>query len=113
MLLFLAVSKFFEVGDGTYRTDILEGVLSRLTEFTDWMEKQNYLSLFATSLLIVYEGGPTPREGEKTGHLDMRLVDFAHTYEKENIDSPDANALFGVRNYMKYLNELKMKLSSK
>ena len=102
--------KFFEVGDGTYRMDILDGIVARLTEFTQWMEKQNFLSLFATSLLIVYEGGPTPVNGAQS-HLDMRLVDFAHTYEKENIDSPDPNALYGVRNYMKYLCELKEKLS--
>lgn len=95
--------KFFEVGDGSHRTDIVKGILTKLTEFIRWMEKQNSLSLFATSLLVVYEGGPVPKEGEKCGHLDMRLVDFAHTYEKESNDVPDANALYGVRNYIRYL----------
>lgn len=74
------------------------------------MEKENSLSMFATSLLIVYEGGTLPVDG--CGHLDMRLVDFAHTYEKESADTPDANALFGVRNYIRHLRLLLDKISS-
>lgn len=105
LCLFLAVRCFFDVGDGSYRTDIINGILTQLTAFVEWMDKQNYLSLFATSLLIVYEGGPTPLPGEKQGHLDMRLVDFAHTYEKKGSCS-DSNAIFGVRMYTKFLKQL-------
>ena len=99
-----AITKFFEVGDGSHRTDVVKCIMDKLTEFMDWMEKQNTLSLFATSLLIVYEGGPTPAAGDKQQtQVDIRLVDFAHTYEKERDDTQDANALFGVRNFTRYL----------
>ncbi|XP_019848870.1 PREDICTED: inositol polyphosphate multikinase beta-like [Amphimedon queenslandica] len=99
-----AITKFFEVGDGSHRTDVVNCIMDKLTEFINWMEKQNTLSLFATSLLIVYEGGPTPAAGDKQQtQVDIRLVDFAHTYEKERDDTQDANALFGVRNFTQYL----------
>ena len=71
----------------------------------DWMEKQDILRLFATSLLIVYEGGPVPGPDVKT-HLDIRLVDFAHTYEKKENDIPDGNALYGIRRFIEYLQQL-------
>lgn len=85
----------------------MNGILDKLTEFVNWMEKQNTLSLFATSLLIVYEGGPTPQAGDKDQtHIDIRLVDFAHTYEKERDDTKDANALFGVKNFVLHLRHM-------
>ena len=103
--LSIALSHFFEIGDGTYRTDIIQSILSKLTPFIEWMEKQDVLRLFATSLLIVYEGGPIPLEQEP-GSLDIRLVDFAHCYERGDTTTPDGNALYGVRVFMKHLEEI-------
>jgi hypothetical protein len=77
------------------------------------MEKQNYFCLFATSVLVAYEGGPSPREGERPGLLDMRMVDFAHAYDKQNLVGPDANVIFGVKNFIRYLNTYYTELLSK
>lgn len=79
-------------------------MLAKMTDFMEWMSKQTVLRLFATSLLIVYEGGPTPESGKT--HLDIRLVDFAHTYEKEAHDIPDGNALYGIRRFIEHLQQL-------
>ena len=106
----LAISHYFKVDDSSYRTDIVKSILSQLTAFVEWMEKQDTLRLFATSLLIVYEGGPTPKTDEGSGQLDIRLVDFAHTYEKDDSNRPDGNALYGVRIFMRYLQELSEQL---
>ena len=104
--LLIALSHFFEVGDGSYRTDIINRISSQLTTFIDWMVKQDTLRLFATSLLIVYEGGPTPGPEEDPGNLDIRLVDFAHCYERDDSKRPDGNALYGVKIFMKFLSEI-------
>lgn len=92
------------MGDGTYRTEVVSGVIDKLNEFVNWMEKQNTLSLFDSSLLIVYEGGQT--QEKKLTHIDIRLVDFAYAYEKESVGTHDENVLFGVKNFILHLQHM-------
>ena len=83
--------------------ELIIPMLDKLTSFTEWFESQTTLKLFATSLLIVYEGDRSkPLTTDEL--LDIRLVDFAHTYERQPADvGPDENALFGLRNFMQFL----------
>ena len=98
-----ALARFFDTGTGVKRSDIIGMILSRLGSFLEWMEHQSTLRLFATSLLVVYEGSPTC----STPTLDMRLVDFAHTYERTGEDiTPDGNAVFGLRNFIEFMRQL-------
>ena len=97
------MSRFFDTGTGVRRSDIIALILSRLDRFLDWMNHQSKLRLFATSLLIVYEGSLSCT----TPTLDMRLVDFAHTYEQTDQDvTPDGNALYGLKHFIEYLRQL-------
>lgn len=99
----IAVSRFFDAGDGEKRSDVISVILSRLGQFVDWMENQSLLRLFASSILIVYEGSPS----SASPHVDMRLVDFAHTYERSEEDvSPDGNAVYGLRNFIDLLRQI-------
>lgn len=105
-----ALSNFFM--DGTrQRTDIIQPLLEKLHIFCEWFESQQSLKLFATSLLIVYEGeeqSKPPNQNQKQEcSLDVRLVDFAHTYERGPGDTAiDENALFGLRHFISFVQKL-------
>lgn len=90
------------------RYDVLGPVIERLYYFLRWMEQQKLFKLFATSLLIVYEGDTKRPIRKPKDLLDIRLVDFAHAYERSPNDGcgPDFNTLFGLQNFIKYLEQL-------
>ena len=79
--------------------------MTKLPDFIAWIEAQDSLRLFGISLLIVYEGGPIPKPDENT-QFDIKLVDFSHIYEKQESDVTDGNAVFGIRRFMEYVQQL-------
>jgi len=81
---------FFNNGDDV-RLEVLPLILEQLQPVYDWFESQTSYKLFATSLLIVYEGDISVKK-----RPEIRLVDFAHTYESSN-SLVDENFLFGLR----------------
>ena len=96
----LAVSKFF-LNSSEQRTDVLHLMLDRLNNvYLRWFENQTAFKLFATSLLLVYEGDCSqpisPNE-----LLAIRLVDFAHAIPGDA--KPDENILFGLRKFIEFL----------
>ena len=103
-----ALRKFF-VNEDTNRSDVLGPVIERLYYFVHWMERQKLFKLFATSLLIVYEGDTSRPIRKPRDLLDIRLVDFAHAYERnpKDFNEPDYNTLFGLQNLIKYLEQLR------
>ncbi len=107
--MFIALGHFFEAGHDTFRSDMINRIVSKLTSFKEWMETQSTLRLFATSLLIVYEGDPSLSHNDDS--LDIRLVDFAHCYEQNDNNRPDGNVLYGVEVFMRYLNEFQVEFS--
>ncbi len=101
-----AISHFFTDGSSNSHRHLIDLILDKLRVFAHWFTCQTTLKLFATSLLIVYEGDtsqPIPPEEL----LDIRLVDFAHTYERDpNESGLDENALFGLTNFILFLQKL-------
>ena len=83
-------------------------IVERLYYFVHWLEEQKLFKLFATSLIIVYEGDTKRPIRKPKDLLDIRLVDFAHAYERSKDDGyePDYNTLFGLRNLIKNLERL-------
>jgi len=108
-LAFAALRKFF-VSEDSNRSDVIGPIIERLYYFTHWMERQKLFKLFATSLLIVYEGDTSRPIRKPRDLLDIRLVDFAHAYERNpgDFNEPDYNTLFGLQNLIKYLEQLSM-----
>lgn len=102
---FVAITHFFEVGDGSYRIDVIKSVLAKLSMISKWMKTQDILRMFATSLLMVYEGGPA-QSNDRLDSLDIRLVDFAHCYEKDDNSASDTNALYGVEIFSQFLEQV-------
>lgn len=100
-----ALNHFFADGE---RSDMIGPIVERLYYFLHWMEQQKLFKLFATSLIIVYEGDMKRPIRKPKDLLDIRLVDFAHAYERNPQDGvePDYNTLFGLQNFIKYLEQL-------
>lgn len=110
LLSFSAISNFFVCGESN-RCDVIPIILKKLESFLRWFQTQTSLRLFATSLLIVYEGDHTPGHTHKP-MVDIRLVDFAHTYEcAGREEGTDVNTLFGLENFTQCLTTLNRQLT--
>lgn len=101
--------------DGSHkRSDAIAAISDRLYDFLDWIQTQASYKLFATSLLIIYEGDSNQPIKSPDHLIDVRWVDFAHAYEMEcdhesehselNLDE---NTLFGLKNLIQFLERLK------
>ena len=102
-----ALSYFLDNGEGQERPEVLAGILSKLQRILAWTQAQCSLRFYATSLLIVYEGDVSLATKEKS-RVEIRLVDFAHTYHKSPGDSdPDENLLFGMEKIVHFMERLK------
>ena len=98
--------------DGSHkRSDAIAAISDRLYEFLDWIETQASYKLFATSLLIIYEGDLNQPIKSPDQLVDVRWVDFAHAYEmeceKQSELNLDENTLFGLKNLIQFLEKLK------
>ena len=98
--------------DGSHkRSDAITAISDRLYEFLDWIETQASYKLFATSLLIIYEGDLNQPIKSPDQLVDVRWVDFAHAYEmeceKQSELNLDENTLFGLKNLIQFLEKLK------
>jgi hypothetical protein len=56
---------------------------------------------YSTSLLFVYEGDPSEPQ-----HIDLRMVDFAHTFTLEDNTVNDDGYLFGLRNLIDIVEQI-------
>jgi hypothetical protein len=82
------------------RVDVIPAILGKLQLFLGWFRTQTSLRLFATSLLLVYEGAPANHPDKPAPPVDIRLVDFAHTYESVSSEGEtDNNTLYGLENF--------------
>ena len=99
--------------DGSHkRSDAIAAVSDRLYDFLDWIQTQASYKLFATSLLIIYEGDSNQPIKSPDQLIDVRWVDFAHAYEMECESEQselnlDENTLFGLKNLIQFLERLK------
>ena len=86
-------------------SDAIAAISDRLYEFLDWIQTQASYKLFATSLLIIYEGDSNQPIKSPDQLVDVRWVDFAHAYEMECEEESDT--LFGLKNLIQFLERLK------
>ena len=105
-LTLAALNQYFMDGPRK-RHDVLNRLLAEVEDFKLWVESQTTFKLFATSLLVVYEGDATRPITTERDLLDIRLVDFAHAYERTPGDvRQDENLLYGLRSLVRTLKEL-------
>ena len=110
LLYYTALRVFFL--DGSHkRSDAIAAISDRLYDFLDWIQTQASYKLFATSLLIIYEGDSNQPIKSPDHLIDVRWVDFAYACElKEQSQSQlylDENVLFGLKNLIQFLERLK------
>ena len=109
-LLYTALRVFFL--DGSHkRIDAIAAVSDRLYDFLDWIQTQASYKLFATSLLIIYEGDSNQPIKSPEQLIDVRWVDFAYACElkceEQSQLTLDENVLFGLKNLIQFLERLK------
>ena len=99
--------------DGSHkRSDAIAAISDRLYEFLDWIQTQASYKLFATSLLIIYEGDSNQPIKSPDQLMDVRWVDFAYAsdirHEDPSLQSNlDENVVFGLKNLINFLERLK------
>ena len=98
--------------DGSHkRSDAIAAISDRLYDFLDWIQTQASYKLFATSLLIIYEGDSNQPIKSPDQLIDVRWVDFAYACElkceEQSQLTLDENVLFGLKNLIQFLERLK------
>ena len=98
--------------DGSHkRSDAIAAISDRLYDCLDWIQTQASYKLFATSLLIIYEGDSNQPIKSPDQLVDVRWVDFAYACElkceQQSHLTLDENVLFGLKNLIQFLARLK------
>ena len=89
------------------RYDLLPSILEKVNEIKEWFATQTTFKLFASSILLIYEGYQGP--GVDGSRIDVRLVDFAHTTLATEAEC-DPNCLFGIQNVLAHFEQIRSNL---
>ncbi len=96
-----AIANFFNNGT-TFRIDVLVDFVDKLKEFYQVMKGiDDKFRFYSTSLLMVYEG-----DLDSTRKIDIKMIDFAHTFNMNDIDTKDDGYLFGLTNLIDILENI-------
>lgn len=95
------------------RSDAIAAISDRLYEFLDWIQTQASYKLFATSLLIIYEGDSNQPIKTPDQLVDVRWIDFSYASNiQRNTQcceetTVDENILLGLKNLVQFMEKLK------
>ncbi|KAI6659737.1 hypothetical protein LOD99_10670 [Oopsacas minuta] len=87
------------------RYDLVPSIIEKVTEIKNWFAAQTTFKLFATSILLIYEGSQTP--GVDRSRVDIRLVDFAHAYFSSEVMDLGPNCEFGAKQVLEHFRIIK------
>jgi len=94
----LAFERYFHNGQ-SLRRDAVESVLQQAREIERVVERGEF-RFYSTSLLLVYDGRL------ETSHTYLKMIDFAHTFERQPEDIIDDGYLFGLQTLIGILEQL-------
>jgi len=98
-----AIAQFFSNGK-EFRRELLPQFLRQLKQLAIVLKEScNNCRFYSTSLLLLYEGSTRDNAAHK---VDMRMIDFAHTFPLRNGEENDDGYLFGLSNLIRILQEL-------
>ncbi|KAL6058532.1 Guanylyl cyclase-activating protein 1 [Balamuthia mandrillaris] len=83
------------------RFELIGPWLQKLRKIEKWFEHQKDFHFYSSSVLLIYDG---KADRSSTQHLDVRLVDFAHTFPAK---TKDENYLAGLKILIGLLEEIK------
>jgi inositol-hexakisphosphate kinase len=90
-----AIADFYNNGI-QFRLDVLVQFVEKLKEFYEVMQSlDDKFRFYSTSLLMVYEG-----DLDAPPRIDIKMIDFAHTFMMAENDINDDGYLFGLRNFI-------------
>jgi len=95
-----SLNKYFDLGTRV-RYDVLGEFIKRLKVFQQWMESQNKLRFYSSSLLFVYDAA-----NNDGAHCHMKMIDFAHVFPIPENNGRDEGYIIGVRNLISHFDKI-------
>jgi len=100
-----SVSQFFSNGN-CFRDKALSALILKLKDLYRAVEsEQKNYRFYSTSLLLIYEGDLNSKDID-TSRIDVRMIDFAHTFGFEEGVEQDDGYLFGLKNFIQLLENI-------
>lgn len=106
------IAQFFSNGSH-FRLDLLKKFISKLIEFQKAAQNETRYRFYSTSLLLLYEGEFDDVSAKKETPIDVRMIDFAHTYSLLKEEEQDDGYLFGLQNFINILQAISKELQEK
>lgn len=105
--LFETIDSFFRQGT-ILHTRVIHTILERLHGLATVLEEQTQFVFIACSVLILYDRAVQSNDTSiDAGHVDVRLIDFAHTYPVSDLEeSIETGTVFGVRTLIDLLESI-------
>ena len=98
-----AIAEFFSNGV-EFRREILVQFVHKLKRLLHIVQNDGISCRFySTSLLLLYEGAANK---DSSDDVDLRMIDFAHTFLKTDDEENDDGYVFGLTNLVKLLEEI-------
>jgi len=91
---------YFDNGE-KMQMDLIDLFLEKLGIVLKHFENQRKFRFYSSSVLFVYDSQPNEKP-----KIDLKMIDFAHVSQIKD-GGLDDGYIFGIKNLMKYLNELK------
>ncbi len=108
--------RFFHNGD-RLRTDVARKLLGKVQALLALVEKMPKYRMYSTSLLLIYEGWPQQNEEKNEEEeeevnredgikADIKLIDFAHTFDLSPDTSSDDGYVWALQNLIRLLEQV-------
>lgn len=85
------------------RSDAIPVMLKKIDEIIRWIEVQDHFIFRSSSILLLYDGDNDNGDG---GMVDVKMIDFAHSYAQEEKGKIDEEYLHGMRHLRRILEDL-------
>ena len=97
-----AISQFFYDGK-RFKRNVILLLIEKIKKLIEVVESEsNTYRFYSTSLLLLYEGDPE----EEITSVDLKMIDFAHTFSLMDDQENDDGYLFGLRNLVAALEDM-------
>ncbi len=108
-----SIMEFFFDGE-KYKVDVVIEFLERMELLIDELQELEHVyRIYSGSLILVYEGDLSSSDTESKPRVELKMVDFAHTFPYEDGQVQDDGYLFGLTNLKSVLEQIVDRLSIK
>jgi len=100
-----SIAQFLDNGTD-FRIDVLNKFIEKLKELIEVVQSDAMTCqyrFYSASLLLLYEGDPS---SSLETVIDLKMIDFAHTFPLEEGDIQDDGYIFGLKNFLHILEQI-------